>query len=264
MLAALLGSKVDTQVVQKGKLYSILSVDGCMHGLNGGPAILNSLGPGKNGAYAEYIITFAATQVKRGDKVLIFGIGGLGHLALQSMLFWCNCVCLRSATDLKPAAHKLGLELGATEAFDLIELTNKTSTGFKVDKTIDFVANNQTFNLAMAALQGNQVNFPSSPTLVLVCTSIPARKHMSTEPHFMLVQALRTSSSTILDHRVGFHGSSYGPRSALVAVLDLFANGTVRVSHVHSEPLENVNKVIDELRAFEITGRKVVIPYSNV
>jgi propanol-preferring alcohol dehydrogenase len=87
--------------------------------------------------------------------------------------------------DFKPAARKLALELGATEAFNLIELTNKTAAGFTVDTTIDFVANNQSefvsagcycrspgasqaFNLAMAALKGNEVNFPSSPTLVLV------------------------------------------------------------------------------------------------
>jgi propanol-preferring alcohol dehydrogenase len=44
--------------------------------------------------------------------------------------------------DFKPAARELALELGATEAFDLIELTKKTAEGFTVDTTIDFVANN--------------------------------------------------------------------------------------------------------------------------
>jgi propanol-preferring alcohol dehydrogenase len=58
-----LGSKVDPQVVQKGKLYSILEADGCTHGINGGPALLNSLGLGKDGAYAEYVITTADTLV---------------------------------------------------------------------------------------------------------------------------------------------------------------------------------------------------------
>jgi hypothetical protein len=86
--------------------------------------------------------------------------------------------------DFKPAARKLALELGAKEAFDLIELTNKTAAGFTVDTTIDFVANTQSewsalstaafltaleaFNLAIAALKGNDSRFPSSPKLVLV------------------------------------------------------------------------------------------------
>jgi NADPH:quinone reductase-like Zn-dependent oxidoreductase len=58
-----LGSKVDPQVVQKGKLYSILEADGCTHGINGSPAFLNTIGLGKDGAYAEYIITTADTLV---------------------------------------------------------------------------------------------------------------------------------------------------------------------------------------------------------
>jgi hypothetical protein len=32
-------------------------------------------------------------------------------------------------------------------------------------------------------------------------------------------------------------------------------------AHVSSEPLENINKVLDELRASAYTGRKVVIPH---
>jgi hypothetical protein len=45
--------------------------------------------------------------------------------------------------DFKPAARKLALELGAKEAFDLIDLTNKAASGFTVDTTIDFISNTQ-------------------------------------------------------------------------------------------------------------------------
>ncbi|KAJ7485078.1 hypothetical protein B0H11DRAFT_1806390 [Mycena galericulata] len=268
-----LGAKVDKNVIQEGKLYSILLIDSCVHGVNGGPALNNSLGLGRDGGYAEYIITTAdtlvpvpngippevaaiasdagvtayhavqhAAKVKPGDKVLVFGIGGLGHLAVQYAKHFGATVYV---CDFKPAARKLALELGATEAFDLIELTNKNAAGFTVDTTIDFIANNQTFTLAMGALTGSDVNFPSSPTLVLVGVS---------------AENLVFNTVDIVTSGVQIHGSSYGPRSALVAALDLFAKGIVH-AHVHSEPLENVNKVIDELRAFEITGRKVVIPH---
>ncbi|KAJ7689018.1 hypothetical protein B0H17DRAFT_1067502 [Mycena rosella] len=270
-----LGAKVDPRAVQMGTLYSILIIDSCVHGTNGGPAESNGIGFGKDGVYAEYIITTAdtlvpvptgvspeaaaiasdagvtayhavqnAAKVKSGDKVLIFGIGGLGHLAVQYAKHFGATVYV---CDFKPAARKLALDLGAIEAFNLIELTNKTAGGFTVDTTIDFIANNQTFNLAMAALRGNAVNFPSSPSLVLVGAS---------------AENLTFNTLDIIASGVQIHGSSYGPRSALVAALDLFAKGTVK-AHVHSEPLENVNKVIDELRAFEITGRKVVMPHSS-
>ncbi|KAJ7139987.1 hypothetical protein C8R43DRAFT_1089263 [Mycena crocata] len=264
-----------TPIKSLGKLYSILTVDSCVHGINGGPALLNSIGIGADGTYAEYIIATAdklvpvpngvppevaaiasdagvtayhavqnAANVKRGDKVLIFGIGGLGHLAVQYAKYFGATVYV---CDFKPAARKLALELGATEAFDLIELTNKTAAGFTVDTTIDFIANNQTFNLALAALRGNDVNFPSSPTLVLVGIS---------------AENLVFNTIDLVTSGVQIRSSSYGPPSALVDVLDLFAKGTIR-AHVHSEPLENVNKVIDQLRAYEITGRKVVVPHRS-
>ncbi|KAJ7440230.1 N-benzyl-3-pyrrolidinol dehydrogenase [Mycena latifolia] len=271
-----MGAKVDNHDVQIGKLYSILSLDSCIHGLNGGPALSNSLGLGRDGGFAEYIITTAdtlvpvpndvppevaaiasdagitayravedAAKVKTGDKVLIFGVGGLGHLAVQYAKYFGATVY---ACDFKPAARKLALELGATEAFDLIELTNRTAAGFKVDTTIDFIASNQSeesLNLAMAALRGNDVNFPSRPKCVMVGLS---------------AENLVFSTLDILTTGVQILGSTYGDRSDLVTVLDLFAKGTVR-AHVHAEPLAHINKVIDELRASQITGRKVVIPH---
>ncbi|KAF5374221.1 hypothetical protein D9758_004662 [Tetrapyrgos nigripes] len=99
-------------------------------------------------------------------KVLIFGIGGLGHLTVQYARHFGATVY---ACDIKPKARKLALELGATEAFDLLDLNNKiTWNGFKVDATIDFVSGNQTFQLGFNALKANDVDLPSNPTAVMV------------------------------------------------------------------------------------------------
>ncbi|KAJ6516876.1 chaperonin 10-like protein [Mycena vitilis] len=267
-----LGPKVDKATAQLGQRYSILSV-GCIHGMPGGtPASVGAIGVGKDGSFAEYVIASAdllvpvpdsvpdevaaiasdagitayhavqkAANVKPGDKVLIFGAGGVGHLAVQYAKHFGATVYV---CDFKPAARKLALELGATEAFDLIDLSTKTAAGFTVDTTIDFIANNQTFDLAMAALRGNDASYPSSPTLVLVGFS---------------ADSLTFDTLDALTIGVQIHTSTYGPRSALVAALDLFATGAVR-AHVHTDTLENVNKVVDQIRAFEVVGRKVVIP----
>ncbi|KAJ7641593.1 hypothetical protein FB45DRAFT_359806 [Roridomyces roridus] len=270
-----LGPKVDSKAVHLGQLYSVLLLDSCTHGVNGTSALVNSLGIGKDGSFSEYFIVSvdmlvpvpdgvppevaaiacdagitayhavqSTAQVKQGDKVLIFGIGGLGHLAVQYAKHFGATVYV---CDFKPAARKLALELGATEAFDWIELNTKTTSGFTVDKTIDFISSSQSFTQAMAALQGNDVNFPSSPKLVLVGIS----------PDNLVFNTV-----SIIQSGVQILGSPYGPRSALVAALDLFANGTVR-AHVSSEPLENVNKVIDELRSFTVLGRKVVVAHGS-
>ncbi|KAJ7838212.1 chaperonin 10-like protein [Mycena olivaceomarginata] len=259
-----LGSKVGREAARLGQLYSVLGL--------GSVPISVSLGVGKDGSFAEYIIAPAdqlvpvpdgvrpevaaiasdagmtayhavqnAANVKRGDKVLIFGAGGVGHLALQYAKHFGATVYV---CDFKPAARKLALELGAIEAFDLIELTNRTAAGVAVYTTIDFVANDQTFNLAIAALKGSNTTFPPNQTLVMVGFS---------------ADKLAFSTSELISFGIQIRTSTYGPRSALVAALDLFATGAIR-AHVHSEPLENTNKVIDELRSFEIVGRKVVVP----
>ena len=47
------------------------------------------------------------------------------------------------ACDIKPAARKLALGLGAIEAFDLLTLDKKVKEGFTPDVTIDFAVTSQ-------------------------------------------------------------------------------------------------------------------------
>lgn len=53
------------------------------------------------------------------------------------------------AVDLRPEARQLALDLGATQAFDLEDLTAVTGNGtFHVDIVIDFVATAQSMCLS--------------------------------------------------------------------------------------------------------------------
>ncbi|KAJ7653895.1 GroES-like protein [Mycena polygramma] len=259
-----LGSEVDSGITL-GVLGPILQ------GINSGSVLFNTIGMGVDGGYAEipcfnvtvpqpdgisleaaavasdagvtaYNAVKHTARVTKGTKVLIFGIGGLGHLAVQ---FAKHLGATVYVCDFKPDARKLALDLGADAAFDLIDLTNKTATGkFTVDATIDFVANNQTFNLAMVALSGNALNFPDMPKLVLVGVSVE--------------NLVFFSASTVVSG-VQILSSTYGPKSAIEEVLDLFAKGTIR-PRIERESLEHVNKALNELRASQVTGRKVVVP----
>ncbi|KAF7293961.1 alcohol dehydrogenase [Mycena kentingensis (nom. inval.)] len=269
----LLGSAVDADKVKLGKLYSVLNPSCGTMGINGGPAFENALGLGLDGGYAEYVIckepslvpvphgvpveaaavaadagvtAYNAVKnsagVKKRTKVLIFGIGGLGHLAVQyaKHLGATVYVC-----DFKPEARALALQLGAQKAFDLLELTDLTAAGkFTVDTTIDFVATAQSFNLAIAALSGNDVVFPDAPRLVMV--------GVSTENLvFSTVQSILTGIQIV--------SSAYGPRSALEEVLKLFAEGKVH-PHIKTLPLKDVTNALIQLRAHEVLGRLVVVP----
>lgn len=77
-------------------------------------------------------------QVAEGDRVLIYGAGGLGHQAVQLAKSLGATVFV---VDLRPEARQLALDLGAEQAFDLQDFTAVTGNGtFHVNKVIDFVA----------------------------------------------------------------------------------------------------------------------------
>ncbi|KAF7350736.1 alcohol dehydrogenase [Mycena sanguinolenta] len=252
-----LGSKVDKKI-QIGKLYSVFLTVSI-------PAD-TTIGTGADGGYAQYVIvkpenlvevpenvspeaaaaasdagTTAYNAVKhtagvtKGMKVLIFGAGGLGHLAVQ---FAKHLGATVYVCDFKPAARQLALSLGADDAFDLIDMTNKTAAGFTVDCTIDFVANNQTFNLAMAALKGNAVKWPLTQRLVMVGVS---------------ADTLSFSTSSTVYTGVQIFTNVYGPENALEEVLDLISKGIIR-PHIETVPLAQIQKAIDDLRGREYTS----------
>ncbi|KAI3612661.1 alcohol dehydrogenase [Moniliophthora roreri] len=286
-----LGEGVDPKAVKKGKLYTIYALNPCVKSLNGTPAALNSIGLGLDGGYAPYVVVkqnqllevpagvpvevaaIAADAgltaynavhntagIKRGTnfRVLLFGIGGLGHLAVQYAKYFGATVYV---CDNKPEARDLAIELGAIRAFDLIELDQNTKNGFTVDITIDFVANSQTFNLSLAALAGNAQSFPSMAKAVIVGASSDT----------LAVSEFNLLGSSIQGalHSLGIISASahvrlvlpslYGSHEDGEAVLELFASGAIRPV-VAKDSLENVRKVIDELRSSSYIGRKVVIP----
>ncbi|KAL1730768.1 chaperonin 10-like protein [Schizophyllum commune] len=267
-----LGEDVDPSI-KIGHRYAIQLINGCTHALKPHQAAaLQGVGLGGPGGYADYITVpgnllvpvpdnvpdkvaaIAADagttaynavvntgQVKAGDKVLIIGVGGLGHLAVQYAILQGAEVYV---CDLKPEARRLGLELGAVKAFSLVELSAAVSAPdpFTVHVVVDFAVSAQTFSLGLSALVGEGDHYPTDPRYVLVGVSGDNLVFTSGEALFSAIQ---------------IRANLYGPRSATEAALELFSNGSVK-ARVTAEPIENVNKIIDELRAYEVSGRKVL------
>ncbi|OSD03994.1 GroES-like protein [Trametes coccinea BRFM310] len=273
--------KVGAEVagITVGQLYGIYDAVPCAATANMS-ASLTSVGIGVNGGFAEYIVVdpselvpvpsglapevasvasdallTAFTAVHRvaelgpgtTKSVLIYGCGGLGHLAVQLALYYGATVYV---CDFKPAARELALKLGAKQAFDLQDLTSVTSAGtFTVDIVIDFVANEQSFTLGKAALHGH------------------AFAMGGTEPAGRLVlvgfttDQLSLSSIDLILWRTNVLSVLYGTIDNMKICLNLLAEGIVKPV-ITTEPLQSVNRILDGLKAAEgdLVGRRIIVP----
>lgn len=172
--------------------------------------------------------------VKPGQRVAIFGIGGLGHLALQiARSFGAEVIAVDISDDKLELARSLGAKhtLNAKTA-DVVKEIRKLG---RVHAAIVTSAAKSAYDMAFSSVrQGGAlvaVGLPSEPL------TFPAISMAGTEIRII--------------------ASAVGTRDDLREVLDLAAAGKVRC-HVESRPLSDVNQVLDEMRGGRISGRVVL------
>ncbi|KAH9858849.1 GroES-like protein [Lenzites betulinus] len=187
-------------------------------------------------------------QVAQGDRVLIYGVGGLGHQAVQLAKHLGATVF---AVDIRPEARQLALSLGAEQAFDLEDFTNVVNNGtFSVDTVVDFVASAQSFTLSQAAV-------------ALKATNGVDWARVARHGKIILVgfsaDTLWFDSADLITADVAVISSVYGSPDDMRSAFDLLAQGIVKPV-VNVAPLEDVNSVLSSLTAHQITGRMAVVP----
>jgi propanol-preferring alcohol dehydrogenase len=174
------------------------------------------------------------SAVGPGQRVAIFGIGGLGHLAVQIASAWGAEVI---ALDLDDSKLALARELGATKALnagsaDDIKALRKAGG---VHVALVTTAASAAYDTALKCLRPggtlSVVGLPSAPL------SFPALALVG------------------LEARV--QGSSVGTRDDMRAVLALAAEGKLRCL-TEVQPLDQVNEVLERMRHGQIAGRVVL------
>ena len=179
----------------------------------------------------------AAKLLHPGSYVLLLGIGGLGHIALQVLKHISGARVI--AVDQEPAAQQLAKELGADIVLaggpNLVEEV-KDLTGGGAQVAIDFVGEHGTENTCWKLLrQGGDlimVGYGGTveiPTLELVANEI----------------------------RIG--GSLVGDFIELVELMEMNADGKVKM-HQSEYKLANINEAIDDFKHRRFTGRGVIVP----
>lgn len=183
------------------------------------------------------VTTYKAVKVggtRPGQRVLVSGIGGLGHLALQYARIFGGETIAVDITDEKLA---LARELGADHVIDARDqdVAEEVARLGGADVAISTAVDNDSFRAAYSALR-------RGGTLVLV--ALPAEGSLEL-PVFETV----LSGKTVV-------GSIVGTRQDLAEVFRLHRLGRTRVIR-ETRRLEDINLAIDEVLSGKATARLV-------
>jgi alcohol dehydrogenase, propanol-preferring len=172
-------------------------------------------------------------EVKPGQRVAVFGVGGLGHLAVQiAKSFGAEVIAVDIADDKLEFARGLGADTVINAAGgDAVKQIRRlggahvavVTSGAKAAYDSAFYAVRANGTLMVVGMPAEDLTFPA-----------------------------------ISMREVKIMASATGTREDLREVLDLAASGKLNCK-VETRPLADVNEVLDQMRRTQITGRVVLL-----
>lgn len=169
-------------------------------------------------------------------QLAVFGIGGLGHLAVQiGRVFGAEV----TAIDISDDKLELAKHFGATDVINARSTDAVKELRHRGGVHVCLVSSGAkaAYDMAFYCLR---------PTGTLLVVGLPA-ENICFPPILMAAGEVRIQASTV------------GTRKDLQEVLSLAAAGKVRCQTA-ARPLSEVNQVLDELRQGQASGRIVLLP----
>jgi len=175
-------------------------------------------------------------RIMPGQRLAVFGIGGLGHLAVQ---FGRALGAEVTAVDISDSKLELARSFGATQTFNVAttDVAKELRRKGGVHVTLVTSAAKAAYDMAFFCLR---------PTGTLLVVGLPAQ-NICFPPILMAGSEIRIQASAV------------GTRKDVFDVLAMAAAGQVRCQ-VTTRPLDQVNQALDQLRKGEVSGRIVFIP----
>lgn len=171
-----------------------------------------------------------------GRRLAVFGIGGLGHLAVQvGRAFGAEV----AAIDVSDEKLEVARSFGATYTFNAAttDVVKELRRQDGVHVALVSAAAKAAYDSAFSCLR---------PTGILLAVGLPA-ENICFPPILMAAREVRIQASAV------------GTRQDLRELLAMAAAGKVRCQ-VNTRPLAKVNEVLDQLRRGQVTGRIALIP----
>jgi alcohol dehydrogenase, propanol-preferring len=176
-------------------------------------------------------------KILAGQRLAVFGVGGLGHIAIQiGRSFGAEVTAIDISDEKLAQAKSLGTShtLNAASSDAVKELRGKGG----IHVAIVTSAAKAAYDMAFYGLR---------PTGTLLVVGLPA-DDICFPPIVMSAKEVRIQATAV------------GTRDDLREVLALAAAGKVRCQ-VTSRPLAQVNEVLEDLRHGRIAGRVVLTPH---
>ena len=171
-----------------------------------------------------------------GQRLAVFGVGGLGHLAVQfGRAFGAEV----TAIDISDEKLELARSFGATDALNAAatDVVKQLRRKGGVHVSLVTSAAKAAYDTAFSSLR---------PTGTLLVVGLPG-ENICFPPILMAARELR------------IHASTVGTRQDLREVLAMAGAGKIRC-HVVKRPLAEANEVLDQLRKGQVSGRIVLTP----
>lgn len=178
------------------------------------------------------------SQIQPGQWIGIFGIGGLGNLALQyaKNVFNAKVVAFDISDDKLNFAKELGADAVVnTKNQDAVEEVNKLTGEKGLDATVITAVAKTPFNQAVDVVKAGAR---------VVAVGLPVEKMDLEIPRLVL-------------DGIEVVGSLVGTRQDLKEALQFAAEGKV-IPKVQTRELEEINDIFEEMEKGTITGRMVI------
>ena len=175
-------------------------------------------------------------KISPGQRIAIFGVGGLGHLAIQLAK---SLGAEITAVDISESKLDTARNLGAAKILNAAttDIAKEFRRSGGVHVALVTSGAKAAYNSAFAALR---------PTGMLLVVGLPA-EDICFPPIMMAAREVRIQASAV------------GTREDLRELLALAAQGKIRCE-VTARPLLQINEILDQMRRGEISGRIAVTP----
>ncbi len=179
------------------------------------------------------------TLARPGQCVAVFGVGGLGHLAVQyAKAMGLQVAAIDVADDKLRLAAALGADMvvNAKKADPVRALTKELAGG--AHAAVVTTPARIAFDQAIRSLR---------PSGACSFIGVPGRQG----------DQLSISISSVINRELSLRGSNVGSRLDLAEAIRFAVEGQVEVK-VERQPLRAINKVFDRMRRGKIVGRVVL------